>query len=122
MNYTDVRNRVGDGLGRVPFVPGVEVSGRILRLGQGSTGWAAGSPWDSRWPRSPAAAAHAEVAVASAALTVPLSEELAARPDSGRLRQERGRRAQIPQRRVGVDVLRIAPDVVELDVRALHAL
>ena len=22
VNYTDVRNRIGDGLGRVPFVPG----------------------------------------------------------------------------------------------------
>ena len=27
VNFTDVRNRVGDGLGVVPFIPGVEVAG-----------------------------------------------------------------------------------------------
>ena len=27
VNFTDVRNRIGDGLGTVPFVPGVEVAG-----------------------------------------------------------------------------------------------
>lgn len=79
MNYTDVRNRVGDGLGRVPFVPGVEVSGRVRRIGPGVEGLTLGQPVAALTRGS----AHAEVAVAAAALTVPLTEELAARPDSG---------------------------------------
>ena len=79
MNYTDVRNRMGDGLGRVPFVPGVEVSGRVLRLGPGVEGISVGQPVAALTRGS----AHAEVAVAPAPLTVALTEALASRPDSG---------------------------------------
>ena len=32
VNFTDVRNRIGDGLGVVPFVPGVEVAGTVRRV------------------------------------------------------------------------------------------
>lgn len=79
MNYTDVRNRMGDGLGRVPFVPGVEVSGRVSAIGPGVEGLSVGQPVAALTRGS----AHAEVAVASAALTVPLTADLAARPESG---------------------------------------
>lgn len=33
VNFTDVRNRIGDGLGVPPFVPGVEVAGTVRALG-----------------------------------------------------------------------------------------
>ncbi len=81
MNYTDVRNRMGHGLGRVPFVPGVEVSGRVLALGPGVEGLSVGQPVCALTRGS----AHAEVAVSPAALTVGLTEDLASRPDSGAL-------------------------------------
>jgi NADPH2:quinone reductase len=35
VNFTDVRNRVGDGLGTVPFTPGIEVSGVVSQTGEG---------------------------------------------------------------------------------------
>lgn len=35
VNFTDVRNRVGDGLGKVPMTPGIEVSGVVSALGPG---------------------------------------------------------------------------------------
>lgn len=79
MNYTDVRNRMGDGLGRVPFVPGVEVSGTVVRLGPGVDGLSVGQPVAALTRGS----AHAEVAVAPADLTVALTEDLARRPESG---------------------------------------
>ncbi|HLI40925.1 MAG TPA: alcohol dehydrogenase catalytic domain-containing protein, partial [Streptosporangiaceae bacterium] len=37
VNYTDVRNRRGDGLGVPPFIPGVEVSGTVREVGDGVT-------------------------------------------------------------------------------------
>jgi len=37
VNYTDVRNRQGDGLGKPPFIPGVEVA-RPTRTGCSRTG------------------------------------------------------------------------------------
>lgn len=79
MNYTDVRNRMGDGLGRVPFVPGVEVSGRVLALGPEVEGLSVGQPVAALTRGS----AHAEVALAPAALTVGLTDELASDPASG---------------------------------------
>lgn len=79
MNYTDVRNRMGDGLGRVPFVPGVEVAGLVRALGPGVEGLTVGQPVAALTRGR----AHAEVAVASAALTVALTDALAGRPESG---------------------------------------
>ncbi|MDH4117269.1 MAG: zinc-binding dehydrogenase [Acidimicrobiia bacterium] len=35
VNFTDVRNRRGDGLGRPPMVVGIEVAGRVLEVGEG---------------------------------------------------------------------------------------
>lgn len=44
VNFTDIRNRRGDGLGVPPFVPGVEVAGRIAAVGPGVTGHSVGDP------------------------------------------------------------------------------
>lgn len=79
MNFTDVRNRMGDGLGQVPFVPGVEVAGLVRALGPGVEGFAVGQPVAALTRGQ----AHAEVAVAPAGLTVALTEDLAGRPESG---------------------------------------
>lgn len=79
MNYTDVRNRLGDGLGRVPFVPGVEVAGVVRALGPGVEDLKVGQPVAALTRGR----AHAEVAVAPAALTVELSTAFAERPASG---------------------------------------
>lgn len=78
VNYTDVRNRIGDGLGVPPFIPGVEVSGTVRAVGEGVT---------SLRPGQPVAAltrghGYADVAVASEVLTVPLAPGLAGRPES----------------------------------------
>jgi NADPH2:quinone reductase len=78
VNYTDVRNRNGDGLGVTPFIPGVEVAGTVRAVGAGVT---------SLRPGQPVAAftrghGYAEVAVASEAFTVPLPGDLAGRPES----------------------------------------
>jgi NADPH2:quinone reductase len=79
VNFTDVRNRVGDGLGRVPFTPGVEVSGRVRALGSGVSGFRVGQPVAAFTRGS----GYAEVATAPAVLTVAITEEMLDRPDSG---------------------------------------
>ena len=78
VNYTDVRNRRGDGLGWPPFIPGVEVAGVVRRVGPGVT---------SLRPGEPVAAftrghGYAEVAIASEAFAIPVTEDLAGRPES----------------------------------------
>jgi NADPH2:quinone reductase len=78
VNYTDVRNRNGDGLGVPPFIPGVEVSGTVRAVGAGVT---------SLRPGQPVAAfsrghGYAEVATAAEEYTVPLPDDLAGRPES----------------------------------------
>jgi NADPH:quinone reductase len=79
VNYTDVRNRIGDGLGMVPFVPGVEVAGTVRQLGEGVTGLSPGQPVAALTRGH----GYAEVARAAADLTVPLPPNLAGRPESG---------------------------------------
>ena len=79
VNFTDVRNRVGDGLGVAPFVPGVEVSGTVRRLGPGVSGLQPGQPVAALTRGH----GYAEVVTAAAELTVPLTGELASRPESG---------------------------------------
>jgi len=79
VNFTDVRNRIGDGLGTVPFVPGVEVAGSIRRFGEGVGGLSPGQPVASLTRGH----GYAEVVRAAAELTVPLPENLAGRPESG---------------------------------------
>jgi len=79
VNFTDVRNRIGDGLGVVPFVPGVEVAGTVRRVGDGVTGLSPGQPVASLTRGH----GYAEVVRAAAGLTVPLAANLAGRPESG---------------------------------------
>lgn len=79
VNFTDVRNRVGDGLGVAPFVPGVEVSGTVRRLGPGVNGLRPGQPVAALTRGH----GYAEFVTAAAELTVPLTAELAGRPESG---------------------------------------
>jgi NADPH:quinone reductase len=79
VNFTDVRNRIGDGLGVVPFVPGVEVAGTVRRVGDGVTSLSPGQPVASLTRGH----GYAEVVSATAGLTVPLTESLAGRPESG---------------------------------------
>jgi len=78
VNFTDVRNRIGDGLGVVPFVPGVEVAGTVRRAGHGVTGLSPGQPVASLTRGH----GYAEVVSAAADLTVPLPENMAGRPES----------------------------------------
>lgn len=78
VNYTDVRNRIGDGLGVPPFIPGVEVSGTIREVGEGVTSLRPGQPVAANTRGH----GYAEVVVASELLTVPLQEDLADRPES----------------------------------------
>src|SRR5215469_1604706 len=79
VNYTDVRNRTGDGLGVTPFVPGVEVAGTVRRVGDGVTGLSPGQPVASLTRGH----GYAEAVRAAADLTIPLPESLAGRPESG---------------------------------------
>ena len=78
VNYTDVRNRRGHGLGVPPFIPGVEVSGTVRAVGDGVTALRAGQPV-AAFTRGHG---YAEVATASADLTIPLTEDVAGRPES----------------------------------------
>jgi NADPH2:quinone reductase len=78
VNFTDVRNRIGDGLGVVPFVPGVEVAGTVRRVGDGVSGLSPGQPVAALTRGH----GYAEVVRAAADLTVPLPENLVGRPES----------------------------------------
>jgi NADPH2:quinone reductase len=79
VNFTDVRNRIGDGLGVPPFVPGVEVAGTVRRLGAGVTGLRPGQPVAALTRGR----GYAEAVTAAADLTMPLPADLAGRPESG---------------------------------------
>ncbi|WP_131735694.1 quinone oxidoreductase family protein [Actinomadura roseirufa] len=60
---------------QTPFVPGIEVSGRIRAVGTGVTGFAVGQPVGALlndFGRGARAGGYAEIAVAHASMTVPL--------------------------------------------------
>ena len=78
VNYADILNRRGEGLGAPPFIPGVEVSGTVLKVGDGVASLRPGQPVVA-YTRGHG---YAEVVTAAELLTVPLSGELAARPES----------------------------------------
>src|ERR1017187_5976739 len=78
VNYADVRNRQGDGLGQPPFIPGVEVAGTVRAVGAGVTSLRTGQPV-AAFTRGHG---YAEVATAAEAFTVPVTEDLAGRPES----------------------------------------
>jgi NADPH:quinone reductase len=78
VNYTDVRNRRGHGLGTPPFIPGVEVSGMVQSVGGGVTTLRPGQPV-AAFTRGHG---YAEVVTAAEALTIPVTEDLVSRPES----------------------------------------
>jgi NADPH2:quinone reductase len=78
VNFTDVRNRVGDGLGVVPLTPGVEVSGTVCSVGADVTSLRVGQ----RVAAFTRGHAYAEVVVAAEALTVVLPDSLVGRPEA----------------------------------------
>ena len=79
VNFTDVRNRRGDGLGVPPFVPGVEVGGRISAIGAGVAGLEVGMPVAA----SPGGRGYAAKVAVDAHRVYPLPQELDGRPESG---------------------------------------
>ena len=79
VNFTDVRNRAGDGLGVVPFIPGVEVAGTVRQVGPGVEGLRPGQQVAALTRGH----GYAEVVTAAAGLTVPLPENLIGKPASG---------------------------------------
>jgi NADPH2:quinone reductase len=78
VNYTDVRNRRGDGLGVPPFIPGVEVSGTVREVGDGVTALRPGQAV-AAFTRGHG---YAEVVTAAEIFAVPIPGDLAARPES----------------------------------------
>jgi NADPH:quinone reductase len=79
VNFTDVRNRVGDGLGKVPFIPGVEVAGTVRQVGPDVAGLRPGQHVAALTRGH----GYAEVVTAAAELTVPLPDNLIGKPESG---------------------------------------
>jgi len=79
VNFTDVRNRVGDGLGKIPFTPGVEVSGTVSKTGPGATKF----PVGTRVAAFTRGHAYAEFVNAPEIFTVEISQALALEPKSG---------------------------------------
>jgi NADPH:quinone reductase len=78
VNFTDVRNRIGDGLGQVPFTPGVEVSGTVSSVGPGVRAFTVGQPV-AAFTRGHA---YAEVVTAAERFTVALPDNLIGRPEA----------------------------------------
>lgn len=78
VNYTDVRNRIGDGLGVLPFTPGVEVSGTVCSLGPGAHAFEIGQQV-AAFTRGHA---YAERVTAAEAYTVALPPSLVGKPQS----------------------------------------
>jgi NADPH2:quinone reductase len=78
VNFTDVRNRIGDGLGKIPFIPGVEVSGTVSKIGPGTSKFRLGAHVAS-FTRGHA---YAEFVNASEIFTFEISGALARQPKS----------------------------------------
>jgi len=108
VNFTDVRNRVGDGLGIVPFIPGVEVSGTVCRTGAGVDRFAVGQ----RVAAFTRGHSYAEVAIAAEGFTVALPDAFAGEPQAG------GMLVTVP---LAVNVLERAARVRPGETVLLHA-
>ena len=76
VNFTDIRNRRGDGLGRPPMIVGIEVAGRVLEAGSDVGGLAVGDPVAALCGGS----GYAEQVVTEARRVVPLPPSLAGDP------------------------------------------
>ncbi len=78
INFTDVRNRVGDGDGKVPMIIGVEASGQVVEVGANCTKFKVGD-FVTSFTRGNA---YAEFVTAQERFTVKISEQFAKRPES----------------------------------------
>ena len=78
VNFTDVRNRRGDGLGVPPMIPGIEVAGPIRALGDGVDGLAVGQEVVALCGGH----GYAEVATSDARRVVPVPDALLGDPVS----------------------------------------
>jgi len=78
VNFTDIRNRVGDGDGVVPMIIGVEASGEIVKLGPGCTKFKVGD-FVTSFTRGHA---YAEYVTGLEKFTEKISEEFAQKPES----------------------------------------
>ncbi|MDT4894030.1 MAG: NADPH:quinone reductase [Pseudonocardiales bacterium] len=108
VNFTDVRNRVGDGLGVVPFTPGVEVSGTVSAIGNGVEAFTVGQ----RVAAFTRGHAYAEVVTAAEIFTVALPDELAGRPEAA------GMLVTVP---LAINVVERAARVLAGETVVLHA-
>ena len=78
VNFTDVRNRVGNGDGKVPMIIGVEASGQIVEVGEGCTKFKVGD-YVTAFTRGHA---YAEYVTALERFTEQISEDFAKKPES----------------------------------------
>ena len=78
VNFTDVRNRRGDGLGQPPMVVGIEVAGRVVEVGSGVQGLGVGQAVASLCGGS----GYAEQVVTDASQVVSIPPSLAGEPVS----------------------------------------
>ncbi|MGP3974330.1 quinone oxidoreductase family protein [Streptomyces sp. 8N114] len=77
VGFVDTLFRAGAFALPTPFVPGIEVTGRVREVGASVTGFAVGQPVGALlndFGRGPRAGSYAEIAVAHASMAVPLPE------------------------------------------------
>jgi NADPH:quinone reductase len=78
VGFVDTLFRAGAFPLPLPFVPGIEVTGRVREVGGGVTGFAVGQPVGALlndFGRGPRGGGYAEIAVAHASMAVPLPED-----------------------------------------------
>lgn len=78
VNFTDIRNRVGDGDGKVPMIIGVEASGEVVEVGPECTKFVVGD-FVTSFTRGHA---YAEYVVAEERFTEKISVDFAKKPES----------------------------------------
>lgn len=78
VGFVDTLFRGGAFAAPTPFIPGIEVTGRVCEVGGGVTGFAPGQPVGALlndFGRGPRAGGYAEIAVAHASMTVALPKD-----------------------------------------------
>ncbi|MEU6712330.1 zinc-binding dehydrogenase [Nonomuraea sp. NPDC046802] len=78
VGFVDTLFRAGVFVLPAPFVPGIEVAGRVRAVGAGVSGFAVGQPVGALlndFGRGPRAGGYAEIAVAHASMAIPLPDD-----------------------------------------------